>query len=168
MASRRDLIVTAIVSLLNQTITIGGGYNNGLAVEAGGGGAQKPGAVENPLAALPVVIVSAPEEDKDEDSSRHTYIRNRLRIELECVPDQDGVTPVEDQIDDLVEDIERVLLAQAFLEQPPLGVAGVEEIRIHGHTKLPVDSENLDGALMVLTVLYRHDEDDPRTYGVAM
>lgn len=162
MVSVRDFIVLNMTAALN-TISVANGYNSNLNTASGGGGAQKPGAVENPLAVLPVVIVSAPAEDKDEDTSRHSYIRNRLRVELELVPDQDGTGPVEDQIDNLVEDVERVLLGENQ-NDPPLSTTGVEEIRLDGHTKLPVEGESLDGALMSMTVIYRHNVDDPRTY----
>ena len=164
MASKRDSIVTALIAVLN-TITVTNGYNTNLSTGTGGGGAVKPDSVRNQLAVTPVVLVSVPSEDKDTgDTSRHSYIRNRLSVELVLYIGQDGTTPVEDQIDDLVEDVERILLG-ANLDSPPLSVTGLEEIRLQGHLKFTVDEESLDGALMSADFYYRHDQDDPRTYG---
>lgn len=162
LTSIRDLIVNSICTKL-ATITVANGYENNLSVESGGGGCQKPGAKKNPLALLPTVIVSAPEEAPVDTLSRHSYRLKHLQIELEAIPSNDGTTPIEDQIDDLVEDIERVILAEAEAD-PPLGITGVEDLIIGSHVKLPVEGEALDGARYSFIVKYRHDTADPRVY----
>lgn len=165
MASRRDLIVAAVISTL-ETITVANGYNVNLATGAGGGGVQEMDPVENVVATLPVVFVQVDGESKDESQSSHYFTRALMRLAVTLVPSLDGAATVRTAVDDLVEDMERALLAQA-LADPVLGIAGVEHILLGGYEQggLELMAGQVDeGAIYEVTIVYRHDVDDPRSY----
>lgn len=157
-ATGPKVIQAAIVAKLN-TITTANGYVTDLGNR---GKAQEPDASHNPLEVLPVVIVSVPSEQKLPARSTHSHVQARIRVELDVVPDQVS-GPVEPVIHDLVGDVEKLLMTEMQAD-PPLGVAGVDDLILNGHTKLSVDGGQLDGALYEFEVQYRHDQTDPRTF----
>lgn len=159
MASRRVAIVNALVSALNG-ITVAAGYNTDIGIR---GGFQLPSRDANVGAILPFGIVTVPREDKRDDVVVD-QIDCRLYVDILAAPfsAEDGL--VESDIEELVEDVERVLLAQKAAE-PPLGVAGVFDIEVGGHEKLPLRGDLVfAGAAMQVVINYRHDVEDPSTY----
>lgn len=165
MPSRRIAILDAVVAALNG-ITVAAGYATDLGVT---GGAHKVDAFRNLRAETPCAVVSCGGEDKD-DGAVHSSMQCRMRVEIWAAPDMPVIDEeqnwVEDLCDDLISDVEKALLAARELD-PPLGVAGVQQVILRGHEKLPPVQEDalLIGALISLEVEYRHDLDDPSTYG---
>lgn len=160
MPSRRDLLLDAVVTQI-ETISVAAGFNNNIDPAEGGGGAQEADGICDQFGLLPTVLVSIPSENQIEQLE--TLVTKRVDFVLLAAPLHDGSTKIERLIDDLVEDLERVLLAQAWIE-PVLGVPGADELQLHGHDKLPVDGDRVDGAAVAFTVQYRHNVTDPRAY----
>lgn len=153
MTSRRDLIVDALAAKLAE-ISTAGGFNTDPTV-------QKAKLPRNDFLELPLLVLAVSSESKSASSS--IDVEGRLVVNVECFPDQSDGTVIVDAIDDLVEDVERVLLAESELD-PPLGVAGVTEVGLQGFDAYAIDLLGLVGATMTLVVRYRHDLDDPATY----
>jgi hypothetical protein len=159
MASRRVLIVEALIAALN-SITVENGYNTSIGTA---GGFQVPSRDANIGAVLPFGIVHVPREDKADDRVVD-QMDCRLYVDVLVAPfsAEDGI--VEEDIEQLVEDVERVILDQKA-QEPPLGVAGVLDLEYGGHEKLPLRGDLVfSGASMQVVVHYRHDVTDPRTY----
>lgn len=156
MVSRRKTIVDAVVALLN-TITIANGYATDL---GNAGGAATPRSPAESLV-LPKAVVSAPEEAKSEPTV--TYYANDLLVEISAMVAEDGVTGLEEQIDELVSDIERALLT-ANAQDPPLLVDGVVDIVLLGHDKWRIQERALVGSYINARINYRHSLTDPSVF----
>ncbi len=178
MASLRDNIVAALATKL-AVIAVAGGYNTNVSTASGGGGVLTPnpsGEVEyDPSPVLHLYRVSERKRIQEVQ-----YWLCDLLLELVLVPKLDTATPLDERIDDLVEDVERVLFTEknkgAGAAGNPLDLTYVEDLQPPdselGHEVLTremggVDGEGrIDGARMSVTVRYRHNTTDPRSYGV--
>lgn len=158
MESRRQKVIDAVVAALG-VIQVANGYNT----DAGVNGDKVPKRGSSSGATLPLVLVHSPREVKDDQAISDQYhCTMTLEIFAAAHSAEDGF--VEEDVDLLVADVERALLAQKNAE-PPLGVAGCIDIRLQGHTKLEARGDEIFvGAVIDATVEYRHDIDNPATY----
>ena len=158
MTSRRRVIQQAMVDKL-AAINVAGGFNTNVDPAAGGGGAFVAGDPKLSFATLPALVVSFPNEDKAD--ARSTYWHNEVAFVVVAYVEASDTVPAEYLLEDLVEDIERVLLAEKALD-PPLGVSGVEDLVLNGHTKGEFSSEEWEGLVLVVQgqIEYVHDRED--------
>ena len=157
--TRRDAITAALIDAFNG-ITIANGYNTDLGAR---GRVQKPVGDANAANVLPFGILTVPRESKD-DNVVANYIHCTMDVELAVAPvsAEDGY--VEEDVEALLEDCERVIYALKA-QEPPLNISGVVDLEYRGHEKLPLRGDLVFcGAVLNLVVMYRHDFDDPRTY----
>lgn len=157
--SRRTEITQALIAQFNQ-ISIANGYNTDLGVR---GRVQRPVADSQQGAVLPFGLLTVPREDKS-DEVVSNYFACTMTVELAVAPAsaEDGF--VEEDVEQIVEDCERVILA-IKAQEPPLNINGVIDIDYTGHEKLPLRGDLVFcGAVLNMRVEYRHDVDDPRTY----
>lgn len=158
MASRATMIVDAIVERLGAM-----SKDTGYVLEwEKGGGAQK---FKNRMqfTDLPTAVVLNPSEDKGGEYS------NAIQKNLEVVVggyvewDQaDEEFDIDMALDEAKGDIEKCLLA-SMLDDPPLGVPGVEIVEVLGYEKAFTEAEQLL-ALVRCRVQYRHNAYDPGVY----
>lgn len=152
MVSLRRSILQALVDALG-LISVANGYNSNVAVAAGGGGAQKRVEPANKLEKLPALIVGLWEEDKDDAVHSHYQATARVMVGAYVRPANGAA--VDDLVEDLVEDVEKALFALKAMD-PALGVSGVQDLKVVGHTKFEDDGQQLSGAMVEVEVLYRH------------
>jgi hypothetical protein len=160
VTTRRQLILDSMVALLG-AISTAAGYNTNVATVAGGGGAQKLGNPANAARLAPWLVVACESEDKRE--ARHNYFEPTATYSVTCYVRDDGETPLDDLLEAILEDVERVLLTAKDAD-PPLGVAGAMDVHVEGHTKLPRDEEGFLIAALTARVQYRHDLRHPGTF----
>lgn len=147
MASRRDQLRLAVIEALE-----------GLDLA---GGVQELERPQNDFASLPTVIVAQLGEDKSPGTTS-TY-ECSLELAVDVFPEQtEGV--IATGVDDLIEVVERALLAENQRE-PVLGVVGCLEVVLGGSEPFALDAEQLVGAAIRVVVRYRHDVDDPAKFG---
>lgn len=159
MATRRKKHVDALVTALG-AIAVSGGYNTNVATAAGGGGAQRVKRA-NLFEKLPVLIVSLDNEEPNED--RTQLYEPIARGSVACIVADDGSTDPDDLTEAILEDVEKVLLAQDALD-PILGVPGTVRLKIEGHSKYPIEAGKKIGAELRISVRYRHDALSTATY----
>lgn len=147
MASRRDKVRDAVIVALGELELAGG--------------VQPLARPQNDFATLPTVIVGQLAEDK-RPGTTSTY-ECSLELAIDVFPEQ-VAGEVAAGFDDLVELVERALLAQNQLD-PVLGVPGCLEVVLGGNEPFALDTEQLIGAALQVVVRYRHDVDDPAKYG---
>jgi len=153
MVSVRTNIYSAMVTALG-TITVANGYNVTLA------SAQKILYLATD-SARPYVIASFKREDKT-PATDDTYACS-IRFQVFCYIDEvneGDATSIEDAVDLLVSDVEKLLAVQRALS-PPFGVTGCEDVILDGHEKYDVGGEWVQGATVFGTILYQHATEDP-------
>lgn len=153
-------IVDAAVARLNATITTAGGYNYDLSPENGGGGAQELKPRYQPSLDSPWIVVDLWREDKDDTYAEHVTVTGQLHMQLNVELPQDE-TSIQKVLQRLVDDVEKCL-GLAREEDPVLGVTGLGDIVLQGHTKIPWDTDDdYLSALMEVQVKFQHRGDDP-------
>ncbi len=154
-------IVDAIVARLNDTISVVNGYNFDLAPEKGGGGAQHVEADFQPGQATPWILVDVWRVDKEDSYATVTVATGTLHMQLNVDRPADPDARIQTRLQNLIDDVEKCL-GIARQEDPVLGVVGLQDIRLQGHTKVPWDDEDeYLNALMEAQVVYEHAIDDP-------
>jgi len=154
VTSRRQTILDALVGAFS-VVTTANGYNTDL---ADAGGTQKVLSPANALESMPMAVVSIYSEQRSTELTQHW--QNRLRFSvLGFIAEVEG-TPIEDQLEDLLEDLENVLITEKLRDQP-LSVDGVLDLELDGHDKHQLDDRALAVVEIQGTVIYRHNIDNP-------
>lgn len=154
-------IVDAIVARLNLTVRVANGYNFDLDPTVGGGGAQPIRADFQTGMATPWILVDVWRVDKDDTYATVAVATGELHLQLNVGLPSDPDVPIQTELQNLVDDVEKCL-GLARQETPPLGVAGLDDIRLQGHTKVPWDKDDeYLNAIMEAQVVYQHAITDP-------
>jgi hypothetical protein len=154
MTSVRSSIYAAMVTALG-TITTGNGFNNTLAsvqkVNYGQDDTQRP--------YLVVTFSRETKRDRTMETKECTITGSIFAYSEELNEDDSG--SIEDKVDLLVSDVEK-LVGQQMALGVPFGAAGLKAVEI-GHAKYTLGEEIVQGAEIDLTVTYHHKSDDPDT-----
>lgn len=159
MASVRAQIYDALVTALG-TIKVVNGYNTTLT------SAQKVLARQTD-SGRPYVIASFRRESTQDEEGISTVedYRGNLHFRIYAFPEEvreGDATSVEDQIDDLLSDVEKLLAAENA-KNPPLNVTGAKDIILHGHDKYDVGTAYVQGVTLHGVIKYARAADDPDT-----
>jgi hypothetical protein len=164
--TRRALILSALVSAL-EAIQTSAGYNTNVKATAGGGGAQKLTFPFNTATKRPVLYVSIdsqePSEQRGAGGTGGGYYEPVCKGAIACLIDVDPADAVDDKVDTLLADVEKVLLTQAQAD-PVLGVAGVVDLMLDGFTYFDPAKGRGPGAEYRFKVRYRHDSTSSATF----
>ena len=154
-------VVDAIIARLDATISTANGYNYDLSPVNGGGGAQPIRADFQSGMNSPWILVDLWREDKDDTYATVATVTGQLHMQLNLQRPADPDEPIHTALQHLVDDVEKCL-GLARQESPPLGVTGLQDILLQGHTKVPWDDDDeYLNAIMEIQVLFEHSITDP-------
>lgn len=154
-------VVDAVIARLDATISVANGYNFDLSPQNGGGGAQPIRADFQTALKSPWILVDLWREDKEDTYATVAVVTAQLHMQLNVERPADSDERIHTTLQQLVDDVEKCL-GLARQEDPRLGVAGLQDILLQGHTKVPWDDDDdYMNAIMEIQVLFQHSITDP-------